>query len=108
MGNGNGLVSLWGSLGNGLKTKRIRWVCGKCITVVRKSLYYVRTEGHPGYYGEVRLKMPYHCGVPMLLAGEPKKDVHGLRFKGCMIDPVDNLRLPSGNAIDEWNDDEDA
>jgi hypothetical protein len=27
----------------------------------------------------------------MLIAGEPKRDVHGLREKDAMIDPVDNL-----------------
>lgn len=86
-------------------TKPIRWVCFVCLKVLRRGLIYKITKnaGNQQYIKSIRIKIPHHCGKPMLLAGEPKKDVHGLRFKNCMVDPVDNLRLPSRDAVDEWD-----
>ena len=76
-----------------MKTDPIRWVCGLCLKVVRRSLTaYENWSGHfPTFQREIRVYLPECCGREMLIAGEPKRDVHGLREKNAMIDPVDNL-----------------
>ncbi len=53
------------------------------------------TSGNPKgkVYQKSKLIVPQHCNKFMLLAGEPKRDVHNLFGAGTdmMIDPVDNL-----------------
>lgn len=79
-----------------LETVPIRWVCGLCLKVVRQCLkaYRLPVGGNAlrGHYDYVTtVAWPQCCGLDLLLAGEPKRDVHGLREKDAMIDPVDNL-----------------
>ncbi len=77
-----------------MKTAPIRWICGACLKVERRALtvYLVRGFTRSGLARSVSVCLPLCCGREMLIAGEPKRDVHGLREKGVMIDPVDNLK----------------
>lgn len=81
-----------------MQTDPIRWICGICFTIVRIRL---RTHYRSGKYNNpdagdaVHIRLPICCGQEMLLAGEPKLDVHGLREKGTWIDPVDNIIPPT-------------
>ncbi len=76
-----------------MKTDPIRWVCSVCLKVIRRPLVLQKVDGNRHKYsvGKVRLIEPRHCNKPLLLAGEPKRDVHGLRELDSWIDPVDNL-----------------
>lgn len=80
------------------ETLPIRWVCGSCCRVLLTPLKakYGYKSGHGNYRMEIKeLIFPICCqGQPMLLAGEPKVDVHGLVRKGILIDPVHNLAPP--------------
>ena len=62
----------------------VRLICGTCgylhrydVTVFDKKVY----ENEP----------PQCHGKPMLIAGEPKIDIHNLVSKGFLIDPVQNV-----------------
>ena len=78
------------------KTDPIRWVCPICLRVSHRPLVlYVPAPGQHKYtVGKIRLVEPFcnKCRTGLLLAGEPKKDVHGLHDLDAMIDPVDNLK----------------
>ncbi len=79
------------------ETLPIRWVCGSCHRVLRAPLkaIYAYRSGHGGRRKEIiELFFPICCRVDMLLAGEPKVDVHGLVRKGILIDPVQSLAPP--------------
>ncbi len=77
------------------RTDPIRWVCPVCLKVERRRLILQETYTQKFAAGKLRLIEPRHCNRFLLLAGEPKKDVHGLvdENKDTMIDPVDNLKL---------------
>lgn len=76
-----------------MKTAPIRWICGTCFKIQRSPLtiYWSGGHGAPGFTGDVNIILPLCCEREMLLAGEPKLDVHGLRKKGTWVDPVDNI-----------------
>ena len=81
------------------KTLPIRWVCPRCHKVVRLPLMLetISTNSWRGGLfakGEWVLRLPRckRCDRLLLLAGEPKRDTHGLRELDTIIDPVDNLR----------------
>ena len=76
-----------------LTTEPIRWVCSLCLKVIRQALV-ASPDGYSRGFGVspiVQICLPQCCGRDMLLAGEPKRDVWGLREKDIIIDPVDNL-----------------
>ena len=81
-----------------MQTEPIRWVCGVCLKVRRCSLTAYQYWASPfgpkrANTAMIRVYLPQCCDQDMLIAGEPKKDVHGLRERGAIIDPVDNLKL---------------
>ncbi len=66
------------------------------MRVFRRPLI-LRAHGSGKVHEYNRLIMPKHCGRYLLLAGEPKRDIHNLFGEGgdTMIDPFDNL--PTSN-----------
>ena len=78
-----------------MRSAPIRWVCGSCLNVERHSLeiFNYCAKDSIANAAVTRVYLPQCCGRDMLIAGEPKRDVHGLREKDAMIDPVDNLKL---------------
>ena len=62
----------------------VRLICGQCARIER----FLVTVFDPKIYG----KTPPKChSRPMLIAGEPKVDIHGLTRNGSLIDPVQNI-----------------
>lgn len=59
---------------NSLKVRMMCRMCG-VTSFARVDCFY--TGSHPRC-----------CGDLMLIAGSEKRDVHGLRSRGCIIDPV--------------------
>ncbi len=78
-----------------MKTGPIRWICAICLKVARHSLtaYQYWSDRAHASKSYVRVYLPQCCGREMLLAGEAKRDIHGLREKGSMVDPVENLKV---------------
>jgi len=62
------------------KTK-VRLFCRFCHNVFNFSLKEMERNNHPKC-----------CGDLMMIAGNSKVDVHGLRSKGSIIDPVSEYR----------------
>ena len=62
----------------------VRLICGTCARVERFPVIVFDVKA----YG----KRPPQChSKPMLIAGEPKIDIHNLISKGSLIDPVQNV-----------------
>lgn len=86
----------------------IRWVCGVCLRVIHESLAVSwvwkwdhtvtrsKTLDNPGknYWEPVAVEGPRCHGRDMLILGEPKIDIHGLRGYGLVIDPLEDMRCP--------------
>ena len=83
------------------KLKEIRWVCARCLRVIRAPLKFSTRWGSGNRIKEITTVWgPRCCGVDMLIAGEPKEDIHGLGpGPGQFVDPVDNLRLHTKVAV---------
>jgi len=83
---------------------KIRWVCSLCLKVVwaklevswRHELSHV--PGGSEHWAPIAVTEPVHCGLPMLLLGAPKVDVHGLRGYGLVIDPLDDMHKMRARA----------
>jgi len=86
------------------KLLKIRWVCSICLKVIwarlevswRRELSHV-SDGRENWF-PAAITEPRHCGIPMLVLGEPKTDVHGLRGHGLVIDPLDDMRKMRARA----------
>ncbi len=77
----------------------IRWVCAVCLKIIRAPLKIRRRwvgSGHADNWEIQAARGPRCHERDMLLAGEPKVDRGGLSGRiGALIDPVDNLRMPT-------------
>lgn len=82
------------------KLLTIRWVCGVCLKVVYRCLdiswRWEQDRGNKvaASWCPRSIEGPTCHGQDMLILGEPKVDVHGLRGHGLLIDPLDEMRCP--------------
>ncbi len=83
------------------ETLPIRWVCATCLEVGRFSLRGVYVVDSGAGWRKFTVMLPRCCGHDMLLAGEPKVDIHGLRQKDSIIDPVLNLLMLPKEPVNE-------
>ncbi len=81
------------------KLLKIRWVCDTCLNVIFERLKVSWTwesdhtgKNRQGHWSPTAVEGPICHGVPMLMLGEPKTDIHGLRGYGLIIDPFDDMR----------------
>jgi hypothetical protein len=82
----------------------IRWVCVICLKVIhaRLEVSWKRELGPSGGnkrpWVPIAVQEPSCHEQPMLVLGEPKVDVHGLRGYGLIIDPLDTMQRKSAVA----------
>ena len=79
----------------------IRWVCAICLRVIHECLSiswrWEKDRGvimTTGSWFPALVKGPVCHDHDMLILGEPKTDVHGIRGHGLIIDPLDTMRCP--------------
>ncbi len=80
---------------------QLRWVCAICLRVIHECLKITwrweqdRGNGKAtGSWVPLAVEGPMCHGHDMLILGEPKTDVHGIRGYGLIIDPLDTMRCP--------------
>ena len=88
----------------------IRWVCSVCMKVIYEKLNLSwawhcdhRTTGRADtkswqFWQPIHVEGPRCHGLDMLILGEPKLDVHGLRGRGLIIDPLDDMYCPKAEV----------
>ena len=79
----------------------IRFVCRACLKVMYAPLGIVWNwnksqlqAGESSKWVPIEISSPICHGAEMLILGEPKLDVFGLRSRGIMLDPLDSMRCP--------------
>ena len=90
---------------------KIRWVCGVCLKVIHESLNvswkwycdHKTVDSKPDsrrwqFWQPINVEGPRCHGLDMLILGEPKLDVHGLRGRGLIIDPLDDMYCPKAEV----------
>ncbi len=79
----------------------IRFVCGACLRVMHAPLDIIWNwdkskiqAAENSKWVPIEVRSPICHGAEMLILGEPKLDVFGLRSRGIMLDPLDAMRCP--------------
>lgn len=75
----------------------IRWVCPLCLDVRRAPLEidWRGVTGSPNVgLLPTNVRGPVCHGAEMLVLGEPKIDVFGLRSRGITVDPYNDMICP--------------
>lgn len=75
----------------------IRWVCPLCLNILHAPLK-INWKGVTGSPNTelvpTNVKGPECHGTEMLILGEPKIDLFGLRSRGATIDPYNDMICP--------------
>ena len=81
------------------KMLKIRWVCGLCLRILHAPLVvewiaaHILNDGVQGWRA-ASVTGPRCHGAEMLMLGEPKVDIFGLRARGQVVDPYEDMGCP--------------